>query len=66
MVSTMPTAYIKKTAKEHGIPVKEAERLWEKAKKQAKEQGHEDDYDYIVAIYKSMIKNKGKKKEPKK
>ena len=62
MVITMPTAYVKKVAKEKGIPVAEAERIWEKAKKQAEEEGHKDDYDYITAIFKTMIKNKGKKK----
>ena len=58
----MPTPYLEKVAKEKGIPIKEAERLWEKAKKQAEADGHAEDYEYITAIFKEMIKNKGKKK----
>lgn len=30
------------------------ERLWKKAKEQAKKQGREDDYDYIMGIFQRM------------
>jgi len=31
------------------------ENKWEKAKKRASEEGHENDYDYIMGIYKKMM-----------
>lgn len=32
------------------------EKLWAKAKSQAKKEGHEDDWAYVQAIYQSMRK----------
>ena len=51
----MPTAYLKKVSKKKGISIDRAEELWDKAKKLAASQGHEDEYDYITGIFKKMI-----------
>jgi len=51
----MPTAYIKKLAKKGFGSVKELEKKWEKAKKIASEEGHKDDYAYIMGIFKRML-----------
>lgn len=36
------------------VKTKEDERLWQKAKARAKEQGKADNYAYIMGIYKQM------------
>lgn len=40
------------------VKTKEDERLWEKAKERAKEEGHDEDWPYIMGIFQRM---KGKK-----
>ena len=51
----MPTEYIRKMAEKHGKSLKEAELMWETARKQAEKEGHADNYAYITAIFKNMI-----------
>lgn len=52
----MPTEYVKKLAKEHGMSLEEAEGKWKEAMKQAKKEDHVDDYfAYVTAIFKSMM-----------
>lgn len=36
------------------VETEEDEEKWEKAKEKAKEQGHGEDYAYIMSIYKNM------------
>lgn len=51
----MPAPYVKKLAKKHNMSVSAAEKKWDKAKEQAADQGHEDDYGYITSIFKNMM-----------
>ena len=51
----MPQGYVKKIAKEKGIPLEKAEEYWEKAKKAAEKQGHGEHYGYVTNIFKRMI-----------
>lgn len=51
----MPTPYLKKVAKETGIPLAQVEDKWHQAKQKAFEEGHRDEYGYIVYIFKNMI-----------
>ena len=51
----MPTASVKKLAKKHGMSVGKAEGHWEAAKKRAAKQGHAEDFDYVTAIFKTMM-----------
>jgi hypothetical protein len=51
----MPAPVLLKLAKRAGESPEEAERLWAKAKRLASEEGHTDDYDYIVGIVKRML-----------
>lgn len=50
----MPSPYIKTVAKQTGKSEAELEKLWDKAKASAAEQGHKEDYDYITGIFKKM------------
>ena len=50
----MPVAAIKTFSKKTGKSEKELESLWKRAKKLAKDEGHEEEYDYIMAIFKKM------------
>lgn len=34
------------------------EKYWEQAKQRAEEQGHKEDWPYIMAIFQTMTKNK--------
>ena len=52
----MPAPLVKSFASKTGKSVDEVERLWDKAKSRAAEQGHEEEYDYIVGILKNMLK----------
>lgn len=36
------------------VKTKRDERLWEKAKSQAARQGHADDWEYIMGVFKKM------------
>jgi len=52
----MPTEYVKKLAKEHGMSLEEAEDKWKEAMKLAKEEENVDDYfAYVTAIFKSLM-----------
>jgi hypothetical protein len=51
----MPAASIKSFASKSGKSEAEVERLWNKAKERAKEQGHTEDWPYIVGILKTML-----------
>lgn len=51
----MPNAYIEKMADKKGKSVAELEKLWDKAKTLAADQGHSEEYDYITGIFKKMI-----------
>jgi hypothetical protein len=51
----MPTNYIKSlVAKGKGTEA-ELEAKWDEAKAAAKKEGHEEDFDYVTAIFKKMI-----------
>ena len=52
----MPSSIIKSFAKNSGKSLKEVETLWQKAKDIAKEEGRDEEYDYIVGILKRMLK----------
>lgn len=56
----MPAAIVKTVAKELDVPVSEIEAIWDKAKEKAKEADQEENYAYIMRIFQTMIKNKGK------
>lgn len=56
----MPAAIVEKVAKELDVPVSEIEAIWDKAKEAAKESEQEENYAYIMRIFQTMIKNKGK------
>ena len=51
----MPTPLIKKLAKEGKGTIKELEKKWKQAKAIAHNEGHEEDWAYITAIFKKMI-----------
>lgn len=51
----MPNDVVKAMAKKSDKSVEKAEELWDKAKEQAAEQGHEEEYDYIMGIFKRMM-----------
>ena len=48
----MPTNYINSLSKEHKIPVKKLEEIWEKAKQAS---SNKNNYGIITTIFKSMI-----------
>lgn len=50
----MPASNLQSIADQSGKPLKDIEGYWEKAKKLAKEAGHEEEYDYITGIVKKM------------
>lgn len=52
----MPTAYIKKLAKQGKGTIQALEKKWDKAKKLAADQGHSGEYDYIVGIFQKMVR----------
>lgn len=52
----MPANIIKSFAEKSGRSEKEVEELWNKAKEIAKDNNHEEEYDYIVGILKKMLK----------
>lgn len=51
----MPTAYVRKMAEKKGKPVAEIEKIWDKAKERAAEEGHGEEYDYITGIFQNML-----------
>lgn len=51
----MPTAYIKKLAREGKGSVATLEKRWDEAKAKAADEGRADDYSYITGIFKNMV-----------
>ena len=60
----MPANVIKSFASKSNKSVANVEKLWDKAKAQAAEQGRSKDYAYIVGILKSMLKIEGMSIDP--
>jgi hypothetical protein len=52
----MPNADIKKIHLQKGIPIKKLEHLWSMAETKSKDAGHEDNYAYVMGIFKTMIR----------
>lgn len=52
----MPSNIVKSFAQKTGKSEKEVDDLWNKAKEIAKDEGHEEEYDYITGILKKMLK----------
>ena len=52
----MPSPYLQKLSKEKNIPIKELEKKWDEAKKLAKDEDHEGEWDYVTAIFKKLAK----------
>lgn len=50
----MPASVIKSWSDKYNIPKPELENKWKEAKKQAAEQGHKEDYYYVMGIFKKM------------
>lgn len=51
----MPASVVKSFADKTGKSVAEVEKLWDKAKAAAKEQGREEDFAYTTGILKKMV-----------
>jgi hypothetical protein len=51
----MPNAYVKKMHKKTGKSMDWLEDHFKKAEKLAAEEGHKEDYAYIMGIFKKMI-----------
>ena len=51
----MPTAYIKKLAREGKGSVESLEKKWDEAKSKAKEEGKAEDYALITHIFQSSL-----------
>ncbi len=70
MVTRMNTANLKSRKGKDDMTTDRAEHLWDKAKEIAKKQGREDEYAYVMGIFKKMTgykkPNKKKKKSVKK
>ena len=52
----MPASHIKSFAAKSGKSEDAVEKLWQKAKKLAADEGHGGEYDYITGILKKMLK----------
>ena len=52
----MPSNIVKSFASTTGKTEKEVDDLWNKAKEIASDEGHAEEYDYIVGILKKMLK----------
>ena len=52
----MPASIVKAFARKTGRTEKAVERLWSKAKSIAAEEGHSEDWEYIVGILKRMLR----------
>lgn len=55
----MPTPFVAKLAKKHGMSIKDAEGKWDSAKKAAEKQGQGENYAYITDVFKNMMGEKG-------
>ena len=51
----MPSSLVKRVTEVSDMSKSEVEELWEKAKKRAEDQGHEEEWDYIVGIFKQSL-----------
>jgi len=51
----MPAAVLKSLASKAGVSAERAEKLWQKAKKAAADEGKPEDYAYITGIVKQMM-----------
>ncbi|MFP4019789.1 MAG: hypothetical protein ACLFUH_11135 [Bacteroidales bacterium] len=51
----MPQTAVSSMAKEKGIPRDRAEEIWQEAKREASKQGKEENYPYIMSIFKNMM-----------
>lgn len=51
----MPAPVLSDLAAQAGVSLDRAEDLWTQAKAAAKDQGHDEDYAYIVGILKKML-----------
>lgn len=51
----MPSPIIKSFSKQTGKSVKEVEKLWKDAEKEASKMGKKENYAYITGILKSML-----------
>lgn len=51
----MPTGYVKKLARKHGVSSSTAEKHWGMAKAAAQKEGHGEDYGYVTSIFKNMM-----------
>jgi len=51
----MPANIVKSFAKDTGKSVPEVEKMWDKAKAMAADEGQEDNYAYITGILKKML-----------
>jgi len=51
----MPNAYLTKLSSEQNISLSELEKKWAEAKLKAKEANQENNYAYVVSIFKNMI-----------
>ena len=54
----MPSALVNKVKEKCNMTKDKAESLWNRAKDKAKEQGHEEEWDYIMGIYHKIIGKK--------
>jgi len=51
----MPLPALKSLAKKSGTSLDRAEELWDKAKERAAEEGHKEDWPYVMGIVKKML-----------
>ena len=51
----MPSALVNKVKEKCDLTKDKAESLWNRAKDKAKEQGHEEEWDYITEIFKHLV-----------
>jgi len=51
----MPSNIVKSVADRCDMSTSEVEEIWNDAKKEAEKQGEEENYKYIMGIFKSMI-----------
>ncbi len=58
----MPTSLMKKVANKCDMSLSDVEDKWQKAKKEAEDQGHKDDWGYVTSIFKNMVGEKCAKK----
>jgi hypothetical protein len=59
----MPTPQLKALAKESDKSLPDVEKLWDKAKAIAEDEGHKKDYPYIMGILRRMLGIKTEQKE---